>query len=456
MLLQTVSQNNEVFNEDGSPKSPYSEMVRVLGEVGLDGFKAQSTRASTQAEIDSFTFPLDPLRWRTVPTDWVPRIIPKDYWSKIAAGVEQRLRALNRFLFDLYNGDQDIVPRKVVFSSAHYNPEMQNIRPAKEVYAHIYGIDLVHLGNGNFVVLEDNLRIPSGITYQLKCRSISRQFFPELNAAYSVAPYEIKDTYRKLFSSLSDSPNPGTILLTDGKLGSAFFEHRYLSELLGVPLVEGSDLFIDGSGNVKAKTADGIIKVDVIYRRVQDLELFVPGLTEAYRKGKVALVNAMGTGVADDKLVFLWVPEMIRRYLGQEPILPHAKSYNLLDSSSRRTALRNMDSLVFKVREGYGGLGVYIMPEMGEGHRQMLSQQVIERPQAFIAQETLDFSRHISLNEQAGNWDERFVDLRVYAIQDGNGNVTVFPGGLTRVSKPMTRITNNSSGGSCKPTWVLS
>jgi len=430
-------------------------MVRILGEVGLDGFKAQSARASAQAEIDSFTFPLDPMRWRTVPTDWVPRMIPKDYWSKIAAGVEQRLRALNRFLFDLYNGDQDVVPRKVVFSSAHYSPEMQNVKPAKEVYAHIYGIDLVHLGDGNFVVLEDNLRIPSGITYQLKCRSLSQQFFPELNNAYSVVPYEIRDTYRKLFSSLSDSPDPETVILTDGKLGSAFFEHRYLSELLGIPLVEGSDLFIDGGGNVKAKTSDGIIKVDVIYRRVQDLELFVPGLTDAYRKGKVALVNAMGTGVADDKLVFLWVPEMIRRYLGQEPILPYAKSYNLLDTASRRTALRNMDSLVFKVREGYGGLGVYIMPEMGEGHRQMLSQQVIERPQAFIAQETLDFSRHISLNEQAGNWDERYIDLRVYAVQDGNGKVTVFPGGLTRVSKPMTRITNNSSGGSCKPTWVL-
>jgi len=427
-------------------------MARILSEVGLGDFRATCSRATLQAEVDSFTFPLDPMRWRTVPTDWIPRIIPQSHWSKIAAGVEQRLRALNRFLFELYNGGQDIVPRKVVFSSAHYNPEMQNVKPAKEVYAHIYGIDLVHLGDGRYVVLEDNLRIPSGISYQLKCRSISKRFFQELNRAYSIVPYEIEQAYGRLFTSLSDS---GKVILTDGKLGSAFFEHRYLSELLGMPLVEGSDLFIDGSGNVKAKTADGIIKVDLIYRRVQDLELFVPGLTEAYRNNRVVLVNALGTGVADDKLVFLWVPEMIRRYLGQEPILPHAKSYNLLDAESRRFALRNVENLVFKVREGYGGLGVYIMPEMGQGHRQTLTQQVIERPQAFIAQETLDFSKHISLEEQRGALEERYVDLRVYAILDGDGKVTVFPGGLTRVSRPSTRITNNSSGGSCKPTWVL-
>ena len=456
MPLPAISKNNEVYNADGSPKNPYSKVCALLDESGLEDFRAASGRACTQAEIDSFTFPLDPLQWRTVPTDWVPRIITKDHWAKIAAGVEQRLRALNKFLFDLYNGDQDIVPRKVVYSSAHYNPEMQKVKPAKEVYAHIYGIDLVHLGEGNFVVLEDNLRIPSGITYQLKCRSLSSQFFPEMNASHSVAPYSIGATYRKLFSSVSDTSDPGTVILTDGKLGSAFFEHRYLSELLGVPLVEGTDLFIDGAGNVKAKTADGIIKVDVIYRRVQDLELFVPGLTEAYRKGKVALVNAMGTGVADDKLVFLWVHEMIRRYLGEEPILPHAKSYNLIDGESRRYALRNIESLVFKVREGYGGLGVYIMPEMGNTYRQALTQQIIERPQAFVAQETLDFSKHVSLEEGGAALEERYIDLRVYAVQDGDGNVTVFPGGLTRVSKPRTRITNNSSGGSCKPTWVLS
>jgi uncharacterized circularly permuted ATP-grasp superfamily protein len=453
--LSSISRNNEVYGQDGSPRKHYSRLVEALNEPSFDDFRGRCTRATAQAEFDSFTFPLDPLRWRTVPTDWIPRIIPKDHWETISAGVEQRLRALNRFLFDLYNGDQDIVPRKVVYSSVHYNPEMQKVRPAKDVYAHIYGIDLVHLGEGRYVVLEDNLRIPSGITYQLKTRSISRQFFPELNSAHSVAPYGIAETYRMLFSSLTDSPNPGTVILTDGKLGSAFFEHRYLSELLRVPLVEGSDLFIDGSGYVHAKTADGIIKVDVIYRRVQDLEIFVPGLTEAYRKNKVILVNAMGTGVADDKLVFLWVPDMIRKYLGQEPILGHAKSYNLLDTQSRRYALRNMDSLVFKVREGYGGLGVYIMPEMGPEHRQTLSQQVIEKPQAFIAQETLDFSKHVSLNEMTGSLEERYVDLRVYAVQDGDERVTVFPGGLTRVSRPRSRITNNSSGGACKPTWVL-
>lgn len=455
MTSPTFSRNNEVFEPDGTPRKHYSQLAEALSEPGLGDFRARCSRATVQAEIDSFTFPLDPLRWRTIPTDWIPRIIPKDHWEKIAAGVEQRLRALNSFLFDLYNGGQDIVPRKVVYSSVHYNPDMQNVRPAKDVYAHVYGIDLVHLGDGRYVILEDNLRIPSGITYQLKARSVSKSFFPELNSAHAVVPYDIAETYRGLFSSLSDTPSPGTVILTDGKLGSAFFEHRYLSEFFGVPLVEGSDLFIDGGGSVRAKTADGIIKVDVIYRRVQDLELFVPGLTEAYKRNKVVLVNAMGTGVADDKLVFLWVPEMIRRYLGKEPILEHAKSYNLLEAESRRFALRNVESLVFKVREGYGGLGVYIMPELGQAHRQTLTQQVIEKPQAFIAQETLDFSRHVSFDEMTGALEERYIDLRVYAVQDGKGKVTVFPGGLTRVSRPRSRITNNSSGGACKPTWVL-
>jgi len=430
-------------------------MIDAFDGLGVKEIRKRWTAANRQVELDSFTFRLDPHQWRAVPIDWVPRLITHEEWSRIAAGVEQRLRAINRFLLELYSGKQDVVPENVVYSCVNFNPDLQGVRPAKDVYAHIYGVDLVNLGNGDYVVLEDNLRIPSGISYQLKCRDLTDQVLPELKRSYSVMDYEIGNTYLRLFESLCNTHHPSCVILTDGSFGPAFFEHRYLSEILGIPLVEGSDLFIHKDGTVRARTVDGDIKVDLIYRRVEDLELFVSGLTEAYRQGKVALVNAMGTGVADDKLVYLWVPEMIRRYLGKEPILPNAKAYNLMDSKTRQFALQNIGNLVFKAREGYGGLGVYIMEDLDPARRKEMSQRIIDKPFAFIAQEPLDFSKHVVFNKQSGGLEERYIDLRVYAVQDGEGKVTVFPGGLTRVARANTRITNNSSGGLCKPTWVL-
>ena len=272
---------------------------------------------------------------------------------------------------------------------------------------------------------------------------------------YDIVPYDIKSAYQEMFLSLCDNESPVCVLLTDSKYGAAFFEHRYLSELLGVALVEGSDLYIGANGRVWVKAMGGDIEVDLIYRRVQDLDLFVPGLMDAYLNHKVVMVNAVGTGAADDKLVFLWAPDMIRAYTGEEPILEQAKSYDLRVSANRQYVLENLDSLVLKTRQGYGGLGVYIMPDLGSSYRSRLSQQLIEQPQAFVAQETLDFSQHLVLDESQGEFQQRYVDLRVFAIQNGYGEVTVFPGGLTRVSEPSGRVTNNSSGGSCKPSWVV-
>ena len=217
--------------------------------------------------------------------------------------------------------------------------------------------------------------------------------------------------------------------MTDSKYGAAFFEHRYLSELLGLTLVEGSDLYIGANGRVWCRAMGGDFEVDLIYRRVEDLELFVPGLTEAYLNHKVVLVNAMGTGAADDKLVFLWVPEMIKKYMGEQAILDQAVSYDLRSPSSRQFVLQNLERLVLKTRQGYGGMGVFIMPDLGGVYRNRLTQQVIEQPQGFIAQETLDFSQHLVFDEMRGVFEERYVDLRVFAIQNGEGKVTVFPGG---------------------------
>ena len=446
---------NEFLDSSGSVRPLYQGLMNNLEGLGIDGMQRRWQQAREQAIRDAFTFRLDPREFRTVPIDWIPRIIPKEHWDRIAEGVAQRLKAINRFMLDLYCGGQSVVPEDVLFSCHYYNPELQDFRPPRDVFVHIYGVDLVHMGEGKYVILEDNLRIPSGITYQMKSMEIGLQIMPELSEGYNIVPYDIRTAYQEMFLSLCDTDSPACVLLTDSKYGAAFFEHRYLSELLGVTLVEGSDLYVGQNGRVWCKSMDGDFEVDLIYRRVEDLDMFVPGLTEAYLSHKVVLVNAMGTGAGDDKLVFLWVPDMIKNYLGEDPILEQAFSYDLRLPQERQYVLNNLENLVLKIRQGYGGLGVYIMPDLGVTYKSRLARQVIEQPQSFIAQETLDFSKHLVFDEQNGRLQERFVDLRVFATQNGNGEVSVFPGGLTRVSQPSSRVTNNSSGGSCKPSWVV-
>ena len=446
---------NECLNPDGSVKPVYRNLMDSMARLGPSELQRRWRDANGHAARDAFTFMLDPREFRTVPTDWMPRLIPADDWDVIARGVAQRLKAINRFLFDLYCGEQDVVPPDVMYSCQYFNPELLDYRPARDVFVHIYGIDLVHMGEGRYVILEDNLRIPSGITYQMKSAEIGMSVMPELADGYDVVPYDIKAAYHDMFASLCDAEAPVCVLLTDSKFGSAFFEHRYLSELLGIPLVEGSDLYVGANGRVWGRAMDGDFEVDLIYRRVEDLELFVPGLTEAYLNHKVVLVNAMGAGAGDDKLVFLWAPEMIERYLGEKAILDQAVSYDLRSPANREYVLQNLDRLVLKTRQGYGGLGVFILPDLDKGYRSRLAQQLIEQPQVFIAQETLDFSQHLVFDESSGEFEERYVDLRVFAVQNGRGEVTVFPGGLTRVSEANSRVTNNSSGGSCKPSWVV-
>ena len=459
MTISNAPQEEAVFSEwqhpDGRPKEHYAHLADVVETLGADGMVQRWQGARKQADLDAFTFYLDPKQFRLTPTDWIPRVIPMDHWQVIEAGVSQRIRAINRFLFDLYNDGQDIVPPDVVFTSQYFYPEVRGFKPPKDMFVHICGIDLVHMGDGQYYVLEDNLRIPSGIGYQLKSVEMVSRVVPEFASGYDVEQYHIRETYLEMFRSLCDVESPVCVLLTDGKYGSAFFEHRYLSELLGIPLVEGSDLYVGYDGRVYARTMDRDMPVDVIYRRVEDLEIFVPGLRDAYLDGKVVLVNGLGTGAADDKLVFMWVPEMIEKYLGETPVLRQAPTYNLQDPVSRRFVMDNLDDLVFKVRQGYGGTGVFVMPDLGPDRRAQVAQGILEDPDVFIAQETLDFSKHMVFNDANGTLEPRHIDLRVFAIQDGNGKVTVFPGGLTRVAHPGGRITNNSSGGLCKPTWVV-
>ena len=459
MVFETSAPATSGYSEwadsDGQTRSHYAAIADVAASLGPLELTERWGRANRQVGLDAFTFYLDPRRYRPTPTDWVPRAIPADHWEVISAGVAQRLKALNRFLLDLYNGTQDVVPDEVMYTSYYFYPEVQGFRPPGDVFVHIYGIDLVHLGDGRYVVLEDNLRIPSGITYQIKAVDMVAGHVPEFGAGYDVVPYDIRQAYHDMFRSLCGTDSPVCVLLTDGRYGSAFFEHRYLSELLGIPLVEGADIYVGYDGRVYARTLDQDIPVDLIYRRVEDLEMFVPNLREAYLDNKVVLVNGLGSGAADDKLVFMWVPQMIQRYLGETAILDQAPSFNLSDPDSRRHVLENLDSLVIKARQGYGGIGVYVMPDIGPGDRTRVAHHILQNPEAFIAQETLDFSNHMVFNDQSGQLEPRYIDLRVFAVQDGNGNVTVFPGGLTRVALAGGRITNNSSGGLCKPTWVV-
>ena len=446
---------SEWMGGNGHVRPHYAPLARTTEAMGDTELNARLDTALRQVDLDAVTFYLEPGSYRNMPTDFLPRIIPLQHWETIAAGVSQRIRAINRFLVDLYNDGQDVVPDEIMYTSQHFYPEVQGFRPPRDVFVHIYGIDLVHLGDGRYVVLEDNLRIPSGISYQLKSVAMGRELFPEFADGYDILPYEIREAYLGMFRSLTDNPEPVSVLLTDGKYGAAFFEHRYLSDLLGIPLVEGTDLYVGHDGRVYARTLDEDVVVDVVYRRVEDLDLFVPGLREAYLEGKVVLVNGIGTGAADDKLVFLWVPDMIERYLGEAPVLEQAKSYNLGDAESRRYTLDNLDSLVIKTRQGYGGLGVFVMPDLGEGYKSRVASNILQNPLMFIAQETLDFSQHMVFNDQARALEPQHIDLRVFAVQSGDGSVSVFPGGLTRVAQSGSRITNNSSGGLCKPTWVV-
>ncbi|MYC32550.1 MAG: hypothetical protein F4X64_05170 [Chloroflexi bacterium] len=458
MLTKTIPTTRtpkECFDADGLVNPVYLNLMDSMERLGEAELRSRWAQANHRAALDAFTFMLDPREFRTVPTDWMPRLIPAADWDVISRGVAQRLKAINRFLLDLYCGEQDVVPPDVMYSCQYYNPELQDYHPARDVFVHIYGIDLVDMGDGRYVILEDNLRIPSGITYQMKTTEIGLGVLPEMAEGYDIVPYDIRAAYLEMFASLCEKPDPVCVLLTDSKYGSAFFEHRYLSELLGITLVEGSDLYVGANGRVWARAMGGDFEVDLIYRRVEDLELFVPGLTEAYLDHKVVLVNALGTGACDDKLVFLWVPDMIERYLGEPAILDQAVSYDLRSPSNREYVLQNLENLVLKTRQGYGGLGVFILPDLDKGYRSRLAQQLIEQPQVFIAQETLDFSQHLVFDESRGEFEERYVDLRVFAVQNGYGEVTVFPGGLTRVSEANSRVTNNSSGGSCKPSWVV-
>jgi len=406
---------------------------------------------------------------RLIPFDIVPHVIPGAGWERLARGLSQRVRTLNLFLHDIYH-DREIVragriPAACIDNNAQYRREMVGVDVPGGVYAHVAGVDLVKHSDGEHYVLEDNLRTPSGVSYMLENRKMMMRLFPELFANQSIRPVDhypdlLLETLRAVAPAQVD--NPTIVLLTPGHYNSAYFEHAFLAQQMGIELVEGQDLFVQNE-TVFMRTTQGPQRVDVVYRRIDDdfldplafrpdSMLGVPGLLSAYRAGRVTLANAIGTGVADDKSMYPFVPEMIRFYLGEEPILRNVPTYLLSKDDDLKFVLANLDSLVVKEAQGSGGYGMLVGPTSSRDERERYRQRILDAPERFIAQPTLALSCVPTYCGDA--LADRHVDLRPYVLS--GLDVSFVPGGLTRVAlREGSLVVNSSQGGGVKDTWVV-
>ncbi len=407
---------------------------------------------------------------REWPFDIIPRVIHEKEWKRIELGLKQRLEALNLFITDVYNDEKilkdKLIPREILTSSKDYRKECRGIKPVFNTWAHICGTDLVRDGDGTMYVLEDNLRVPSGVSYMLENRNISKRILPELFEDQIILPMD--DYPTNLFDTLSSiSPRPldypEVVVLTPGIFNSAYFEHSFLAQRMGAELVEGPDLIVADDDCVYMKTVEGLSRVDVIYRRINDLfldpdafnsesVLGVKGLMRAWQKGNVALANAPGAGIADDKVVYTYVPEMIRYYLDEDPILPNVSSYMCADKKQRQHVLQNIENLVVKPANESGGYGMYIGPRETKRRTAEMKRLVRSNPRNYIAQPIVNLSTVPTLCENA--IEPRHVDLRPFILQGSKSYVTA--GGLTRVALVRgSLVVNSSQGGGSKDTWIL-
>ncbi len=444
---------NEVFEGDGRARAHYRPLLNALGAMREGELARRISRAGERLRGMGATFvlPDDPDDTdRIFPVDWVPRIIPADHWRTLSAGLSQRGRAINAWLREVYGGDQDVVPDEVVRESVFYRPHAY----PGSAPVHVYGPDVVHVSPGEYVILEDNARVPSGLAYADVIRRLGAELLPELFEGYGVAG--IFSYYSKLRESLEAAAPPGVdephvAVVTRGEKDSAFFEHERIARLCGLPLLTLSDCRVK-NGEVRTRS-DGR-RLDAMYRRFDEdyVDTDLPGLKDVYLNGRIGFANAFGAGVADDKAVFPFVPAMVERYLGERPILQNARTYSLVEEETRAEVLGRLPELVLKPREGYGAQGMLIGPEASREDLDAAARRVKGDPTAFVAQECLDFSTHITYDGE-GEPGEAFVDLRAFVLP-ALDHVT--PGGLTRVARPGTRVVNSSAGGSSKDTWVLS
>ena len=406
---------------------------------------------------------------RLIPFDIVPHIIPGAKWDEVSRGLKQRIAALNFFLHDVYHEQHILrsgkVPADKVLENSQFRPEMMNIDVPGGIYAHVAGIDLVKDSDGEYYVLEDNLRTPSGVSYLLENRKMMMRLFPELFAVQSIRPVDhypdlLLETLRNAAPIGVD--NPTIVLMTPGNFNSAYFEHAFLAQQMGIELVEGVDLFVLDN-TVYMRTTQGPQKVDVIYRRIDDdfidplafradSMLGVPGLMNAYRAGRVTLANAVGTGIADDKSLYPYVPEMIRFYLGEEPILKNVHTWQLSKPEDLEYVMAHLADLVVKEAQGSGGYGMLVGPTSTKDERERYRQRVLDAPERFIAQPTLSLSTCPTFTDKG--LAPRHIDLRPYVLS--GKNVNFVPGGLTRVAlREGSLVVNSSQGGGVKDTWIV-
>jgi uncharacterized circularly permuted ATP-grasp superfamily protein len=465
---------DELLDETGAPRPHAAELLATISRLGPDALAAAGRRRDTIFMQQGITFEVSgsdgERRDRAWPLDLVPRVLPASEWTTIKRGLAQRIRALNAFVDDVYHAHEivlaGVVPWSLIVSRPNFARPVHGVRPPGGVYCHVSGCDLVRGGDGRWRVLEDNVRTPSGISYVIENRVAMTRLMPELFAGHSVRPVEhypslLLDALRAV--APSGDGDPTVVVWTPGPLNPAYFEHAFLARQMGVELVQESDLVVSDAV-CYMRTTHGLKRVHTIYRRLDDdfidpLEfrsdsvLGVPGLVRAYRAGTVAIANAIGTGVADDKAVYHYVPEMIRFYLQEEPILDNVPTYLLTDEKTRLHVLGRLHELVVKPTSESGGKGVFIGPQASASERDHQRRLIERSPERFIAQELVHLST-VPTETGDGYLEPRHVDLRPFAVF--GEEIRIVPGGLTRVAlKPGSMIVNSSAGGGSKDTWVL-
>ncbi|MCW8108436.1 circularly permuted type 2 ATP-grasp protein [Alteromonas ponticola] len=447
------------------------EYLKHLSDSEINEFKTAST---TAIQVMGITFTVyseeEGSIDRAWPFDIIPRIIPKHEWDQIEQGLKQRVKALNMFINDLYNEQNvlkdKVLPESILEHSKNYLPECQGIKPPHGIWAHICGSDLVRDENGTVYVLEDNLRVPSGVSYMLENRHVMKRVFPDMFDKYNILP--VDDYPSQLYDMLSQmSPRtihqPEIVVLTPGIYNSAYFEHAYLAQQMGAELVVGSDLEVDDDDIVYMRTVEGLARVDVIYRRIddafldpeafkEDSMLGVPGLMRAWKAGNVALVNAPGAGVADDKVVYAFVPDLIRYYLDEEPLIPNVPTYKCVNKEERDYVIENIEKMVVKPANESGGYGMLIGPHSTKAERQKFIRLIRRDPRNYVAQPMLLLSTAPTLIDT--KVEPRHLDLRPFILSGKQTNVTM--GGLTRVAmRKGSTVVNSSQGGGSKDTWIV-
>ncbi len=461
---------DEMFDAKGNCRPEYEKMKESLNKYsGKKIFQLQHTTEKAQKSM-GMTFNVYSENQgveKILHLDLIPRIIGSKEWSIVEKGLQQRIKALNLFIDDIYNDQQilkdGIIPEDIILSSKDYLPQCKGLKPPKGIWCHITGSDIVRDEKGQFFVLEDNLRCPSGVSYLLENREIIKQAFPTLFSSLGVRPVsEYPSMLLHMLQFLSDKEDPTVVVLTPGIYNSAYFEHSYLAQQMGVELVSGTDLIVKDK-KVYMQTTKGLTQVDVIYRRIDDTfmdptvfnsdsMLGVPNLFEAYKAGNVALSNAPGTGVADDKAVYVYVPQIIKYYLDEEPIINNVPTYMCTNEADKQYVLDNIADLVVKETNSAGGYGMLIGPKASPEEHEKFRKLVQENPRNYIAQPTLSLSTVPTLNN--ADFAPRHVDLRPYILY--GDDIKVVPGALTRVALVEgSLVVNSSQGGGSKDTWVL-